>query len=67
MGCFEWANSIIKKMTWLDIGSIKLAVAGFVLMIAKLWPCLLGIEWYWFALIGVLACIRPLITIFSKG
>lgn len=66
MGIFEWANSGIKKMTWIDIGCVKLAVAGFILAIAKLWPGLLSLEWYWYGLIAVLAAIRPLATLFSK-
>lgn len=67
MGYFEWANSKIKKMTWPDIACTKLSVAGFILAIAKLWPDLLALDWHWYALIAVVAAIRPLTTLFSRG
>ncbi|MFC1728143.1 hypothetical protein ACFLZ7_01600 [Nanoarchaeota archaeon] len=49
----------IKKLDWKDMGLIKLSVAGFILMIAKLWAPLLNLAWYWYGLIFVLAAIRP--------
>lgn len=67
MGYFKWVNSRIKVMTWIDIGCIKWAVAGFILMIAKLWPGILALDWYWYALMGVVAMIRPVATLFSKA
>ncbi|MCJ7443867.1 MAG: hypothetical protein MUO26_04950 [Methanotrichaceae archaeon] len=49
MNFTEWANNKVKKLTWVDIGLIKLSVAAFVLMIAKLWSPLLslGLELDW--------------------
>ncbi len=55
----------IKKMNWCDIQLIKLSVAGFILMLAKFWPGLLGLEWYWYGIIFVLAAIKPLIKTFG--
>ena len=66
MSYLEWADSRIKDMTWVDIACVKLAVAGFILAIAKLWPGLLGLSWYWYFLIGVAACIRPFVTLFAR-
>jgi hypothetical protein len=60
MGLLEWENAKIKKLTWLDIPFIKLSVAGFVLMAAKLWTPLLGLEWYWYGLISVVAAAKPM-------
>jgi len=54
-----WADSKVKKLNWIDIKLVKLSVAGFVLMIAKLWKPLLSLDWYWYALIFVLAAIKP--------
>jgi hypothetical protein len=42
-------NAKISKLTWVDIGLTKWSVAAFVLMIAKLWPPLLSLDWYWTA------------------
>ncbi|MBM3228383.1 hypothetical protein FJZ20_00650 [Candidatus Pacearchaeota archaeon] len=58
-----WANSRVKKMNWVDMQFVKISVIGFTLMIAKLWNPLLGLNWYWYALIFVLAAIKP----FSKA
>ncbi|MFT4344187.1 MAG: hypothetical protein ACMXYE_05590 [Candidatus Woesearchaeota archaeon] len=66
MSFIKWTNERIAKMNYWDIQCIKLAVAGFVLMIAKLWEPLLHLEWYWYALIFVLAMIKPIITVFRK-
>jgi hypothetical protein len=58
-------NKKVKKMDWLDIGMIKLSVAGFILMVAKLWTPLLSLDWYWYAIIFVLAMIRPVYKFFK--
>ncbi len=43
-------------------------LAGFALAlaIAKLWEPLLALDWYWYALIGVLAAIKPVVTFFRS-
>jgi len=66
MGCFKWANAQIKKLDWADISLIKLCVAAFILMIAKLWSPILVLKWYWYLIIGVVLAIRPFIKIFKK-
>jgi len=60
MGLLAWENAKIKKLTWSDIPLIKLSVAGFVLMAAKLRTPLLSLEWYWYGLIFVVAAIKPM-------
>ena len=59
MNFTKWANNKISKLTWVDIGLTKWSVAAFVLMIAKLWPPLLSLDWYWYALIFVVLAIIP--------
>ena len=66
MGYFKWANSNVKKFDWLDIKMIKWSAAAFVLLIAKFWPPLLSLDWYWYALIGLLAAVRPVYKVFSR-
>ena len=53
------ADSKIKKLNWVDIQFIKMSVAGCILMIAKLWEPLLSLDWYWYAIIFVVAAIKP--------
>lgn len=66
MACFEWLNKKIKKMEWYDISLTKLSVAAFILMVAKLWNPILALEWYWYAIIFVLAAISPMLKILRK-
>lgn len=60
------ADSKIKKLNWVDIQFIKLSVAGCILMIAKLWEPLLSLDWYWYAIIFVLAAIKPAYKVLGK-
>ncbi len=66
MACFEWLNKKIKKMEWYDISLTKLSTAAFILMVAKLWNPILSLEWYWYAIIFVLAAIRPMLRVLRK-
>lgn len=66
MSLIKWANPKIKKMNFWDIQLVKLSVAGFILMLARLWQPLISLEWYWYALIFVLAAIKPLINCLKK-
>lgn len=59
----QWLKSFdqaIKHYRWYDISLIKLSVAAFVLMIAKLWPPLLNVGWYWYLLIAIAAGWSPM-------
>ncbi len=61
-----WADSKVKNLGWVDIGLIKFSVMGFILMIAKIWKPLLSLDWYWYAIIGVLAAIKPICKSLGK-
>jgi len=66
MSFTTFADSGTKKLTWIDIGLVKLAVFGFTLLIAKLWTPLLNLKWCWYAIIFVLAGIKPILKFFEK-
>ena len=53
----EWMGPKIKNLTVWDMKLLKMAVFAFTLMLAKFFPVLLGLEWYWYALVGTLAMI----------
>jgi len=59
MGFNTWANSRLEKITWVDVSLIKISAAAFALMIAKLWEPLLSLHWFWYAIIFVVAAIKP--------
>ncbi len=62
----SWADSQIKKFNWVDIQFIKIAVFGFTLLLAKIWIPLLSLDWYWYALIFVLAMTKLFFKVFGK-
>lgn len=66
MSFSKWASSRVKKLNWTDYGLVKLSVAAFVLMLAKLWEPLLALDWYWYAVIFVLAAILPISKALGK-
>ncbi len=66
MGYISWANSKVKKLDWLDVKMIKWAAVAFGLLLAKLWPPLLSLDWYWYAAIGIAAAIRPTYRAYFK-
>ncbi len=64
--CFKWMNEKIKRYNWYDISLLKLCVLAFALMIAKLWNGILGLEWYWYLIFGIILMIPLSIKIFKK-
>ncbi len=56
----DWANPKIKKLSWKDIGLIKLSVMAFALMIASIWPSIVNVDWYWYLVLMLLAGIIPI-------
>lgn len=66
MSFTDWMNSKIENLDWMDIGFVKLSVFAFALMIAKFWSGILALEWYWYAIIFVLAAMRPIYKAYFK-
>ena len=64
--CFEKFNSSIKKMNMCDIGLVKLSVLAFTLMLAKLWPPILSLEWYMYGGLFILLALKPLYRVLKK-
>ncbi|MBR9689298.1 MAG: hypothetical protein GOV01_00135 [Candidatus Altiarchaeota archaeon] len=65
MGLMKWAEEKLKKMTICDIKLIKLGVAAFTLFLAKVWPPLLSLEWYWYLIVFVLAYAKPMYKVLT--
>lgn len=66
MGFGTWADSKVKKMSWIDLKLAQLAAVGFFLMLAKLWEPLLSLDWYWYLVIAVLFGIKPAYSTLRK-
>lgn len=67
MSLFSWAESRIRTFNWYDVSLIKLASAAFALMIAKLWPPLLDLEWHVYLAITVVASAPVCFKMLHKG
>jgi hypothetical protein len=64
-GYMKWMASALKRMEVVDIKMIKLSAAAFTLMLAKLIPGLLVLDWYWYALLGVVFMMKPMMKMFE--
>ena len=56
----KWSNEKVKKLDVMDVKCIKWSAAVFTLMLAKLWPVLLGLDWYWYGLMGIIFMWKPM-------
>jgi hypothetical protein len=61
-----WADSKVKNLIWVDVKLTQLSAVGIALMIAKLWQPLLSLDWYWYAVISILAAIKPVYNALKK-
>lgn len=60
MSLFQTINDSIQRYRWYDISLIKLSTAAFVLMVAKLWPPLLALDWHWYLAISIVVALPVL-------
>ncbi len=65
MALFEWINQGIRRFQWYDISLIKLSTAAFVLMVAKLYPVVLSLDWYVYFVISLVVAVVPLKKLFK--
>ncbi len=65
-GLTSWSDSRIKNLDSWDMALTKIGVAAFILAVAKLWTPLLSLDWYWYALVFVLAALKPFLKFFGK-
>jgi hypothetical protein len=55
MGFFAWVNSRIKRMRWYNISVLKICVLAFALWVAKLWPVVLGLNAWVYAIVWIVS------------
>lgn len=64
--CFQWVNDKIKKMTCFDYGVLKVCVFTSALLLAKFWPDILGLNWYWYAIVLGITYVYLIVRFFGK-
>jgi hypothetical protein len=57
----------IYRADWKDIAFTKIAVFAGALLIAKIWNGILGLDWYWYLLICIIAAIKPMLNFFKAA
>lgn len=62
----DWANEQVNRLRWHHIGFIKLSVAAFTLLLAKLAPDILCLDWYWYAVACALFAIPVYVRLFNQ-
>lgn len=62
----KWADARVGNLDFVDIQLTKISMFAFTLMLAKLWEPVLGLEWYWYALVFILAAARPFSRVYIK-
>jgi hydrogenase-4 membrane subunit HyfE len=66
VGFANWANSIVKKFTIIDIFLIELSSLAFGVLLTALIPSLIEINIWWIVIAVVILAIKPTIKAFSK-
>ena len=63
---YQWMNDKLKKLNYIDFGVVKICLISFALLLAKFWPVILGLDWYWYAIIFVVSYIYLITRVFGK-
>lgn len=66
MSFFQWLNSNVQKMNWVDMSFVKLALVAFAFMLVSIWPQIADVPWYWYLIIWIVLAIKPMVKVFSK-
>jgi len=66
MSFINWANSIVKKFTIIDVFLIELSSLAFGILLVALIPSLMEINIWWIITVIILLAIKPLYTSLKK-
>jgi len=66
MSLITFINDAAKKLDGMDIGLVKLYILAIAFLIAKYYPQVSSLDWYWYAGVAVLAVIRPFYRAYIK-
>lgn len=64
--CFRWYEEKSKKLGFVGVKAVKWSAFALALMIAKLWPGILGLEWYWYLIIALVFIAIACFKVFKK-
>lgn len=55
-----------KKFTILDVGLDEIAMIAFAFLVAKYFPQVTALDWYWYVIVFTLAIIKPVKALFEE-
>lgn len=63
---FKWANNVVQKFNWTDVKLLNIVglLIGFILI--KLFPGILRVNIWWWIIIAIILCIKPVSKAFKK-
>lgn len=61
-----WADSKVKKLSWVDVVLVELSCIAFGVMLATLIPKLIEIDIWWIVAAVIILGIKPAYTAFKK-
>lgn len=67
MNILTWAEKRAQNMKWYHFSALKIGVASAMLLLAKLIPELLALEWFWYAGIFAISYIVMLFGFFGSS
>lgn len=59
MKFYKWVEKGYAKLHWYDFGMVKLSAFLFGLLIAKIYPPILNLDWYWYLIFVVVVAYKP--------
>jgi len=66
MAFFQWANSLVKKMGWIDVKLVAFAGMLVGIILVKWFPSILKIGIWWFACLLILCLGRVYYILFFR-
>jgi hypothetical protein len=67
MSLTSWADSKLKKLSWVDMAFTKVSCFAFGILLARLIPGLIEINILWIVAVWILLAIKPLYSFFKKN
>lgn len=64
MNIINWGENKIRGLSVYDFAVIKILVFTFTLLLAKLWPGILNLEWYWHGLMFAVSALWLVFNVF---
>ncbi|MBU0459724.1 MAG: hypothetical protein KJ771_02855 [Nanoarchaeota archaeon] len=55
-----------KQFTLVDLACDEMAILAFAFLVAKYWPVLASLAWYWYLIIMIVFWIKPVMALVKK-